>query len=412
MNYRIYPPEQPENLTVDLPLSKSVCNRALIINGLTHGAQPLKRSSDCDDSIVLDSALNSDSQKINVGAAGTAMRFLTAYFARKEGAIVELDGSERMRKRPISPLVSALKDLGADIRYMSENGFPPVSIRGKRLEGGEVTLDSSVSSQFISALMMIGPNMTRGLRINLDGTTVSLPYIIMTAKMMECAGGEVTLDKKTITVKPTGYREYDWTIESDWSASSYWYELIATSSVSCALIPNLFRNSIQGDSALSRIFETLGVATQFNDDGKSVTLRKADTADGFIELDLSGQPDIAQTVAVACCLLERPFRLTGLSTLPSKETDRLKAIKDESFKLGYDIEILNNDSLLWNGDRHDPATDIRIKTYNDHRMAMSFAPAAIRFPGLIIEDIDVVKKSYPGFWKDLAKAGFKTEETE
>ncbi|MDE5845012.1 MAG: 3-phosphoshikimate 1-carboxyvinyltransferase [Muribaculaceae bacterium] len=414
MNYKITPPAHRSRLAFDLPLSKSMSNRALLISALTKGGiDDSIRFADCDDTKAMKSGLLKEAEggHVNVGAAGTAMRFLTAFFASRPGVEVVLDGSERMRKRPIGLLVDALKSIGADITYEMEDGFPPLRIKGGELRGGVVKIPGSVSSQYISALMMIGTTMTDGLTIKLEGKIISLPYILMTAVMMMRAGVNVMFHDRKIEIGHCDYSPVAWTIEGDWSGASYWYELTASGATNGVRLGNLRQESIQGDSAVARYFDQLGVDTSFiEENGESVALLShTNKLVDSLDIDLTGQPDIAQTIAVTSFLLGVPFNISGLSTLPSKETDRLQALRSELRRLGCNIKVINNEIITWDGKKCTPDVNPRIRTYDDHRMAMAFAPAAVNFPGLIIENVEVVSKSYPEFWNNLAGAGFKLE---
>lgn len=409
MNYKIYPPAHKKSVNIRLPLSKSISNRALIINALTENSVRFPIVADCDDTDAMKSALLTNGNEINIGAAGTAMRFLTAYFAAMENRQVLIDGSERMRNRPIGPLVDALRNLGASIEYAGMEGFPPLNVYGKKLTGGEVELSASVSSQYVSALMMIAPEMENGLVIKLSGTPVSMPYIVMTVMMMIKAGIPVMFHDNTITIPPSVYRKTEAKVEGDWSAASYWYEIVALGVIDNVIFDNLSRQSMQGDSALSQLFVDLGVGTNFCEDGDIVIVKEGKPRTS-INIDLTGQPDLAQTIAVTAGLLALPFEITGLSTLPSKETDRLQAMKNELLKMGIRAEIENNNAIVWDGIYVEHDAKIRIATYNDHRMAMAFAPAAVLFPGIVIEDVEVVSKSYPDYWTHLQSIGFKLEK--
>lgn len=403
MDYRIFPPEEMIDATISLPLSKSISNRALIINALTSNALPLHNVAKCDDTDAMVEALNSSDENINIGAAGTAMRFLTAFFASTPGKKVILDGSERMRQRPIKALVDALCQCGAKISYTQNEGFPPLAIEGNSLEGGEVTLPASISSQYISALLMVAPLMVNGLTLTLEGEIASRPYILMTLEMMRQWGVECEFEGNIITVPHCNYTPIEFDVEADWSAASYWYEISALSA-GCITLEGLYKNSIQGDSKLVNFFSQLGVDSQFDEEGLSLLPTPEQMS--RIELDLSEQPDIAQTIAVTCCMLRIPFKLTGLATLKIKETDRLEALKNELAKLSFSLHIEQDSALIWEGKQH-PIFEIpRIDTYKDHRMAMAFAPAALYMPGLIINDIEVVSKSYPEYWEHLTNAGF------
>lgn len=409
MDYRIYPPDGFIDTTVNLPLSKSISNRALIINALTPGASALDNVARCDDTDAMTAALNSTGKTIDVGAAGTAMRFLTAYFAATPGREVTLDGSERMRQRPIGQLVDALRQTGADIAYADREGFPPLSIKGKRLKGGEVKIDSAISSQYISALLMTAPTMTEGLSLKIEGEIPSTPYVKMTLKMMEHRGIEAVVTPDAINVAPGQYRlPADNSIEEDWSAASYWYEITALSA-GCVALPGLTIPSLQGDARCVEIFERLGVLTERDDNG-AIALTPSPEMHSRLEIDLSEQPDLAQTAAVTSAVLGVPFRLSGLASLKIKETDRLEALRNELGKLGIDIDIERNETIAWEGKRHPIFELPQIDTYQDHRMAMAFAPVAVFCPGIVIRDIEVVSKSYPGYWDDLRAAGFTLQD--
>lgn len=403
MNYRIFPPEEMIDVSINLPLSKSISNRALIINALADCALPLGNVAKCDDTDVMIAALSQQTAEVNIGAAGTAMRFLTAYFASSPGRTVTLDGSARMRQRPIKALVDALRVCGAKIEYVEAEGFPPLRIDGCELDGGEVSLPASISSQYISALLMVAPLMKNGLTLTLEGEITSRPYILMTLSMMNRWGVECEFEGNVINVPHSEYKSVSFDVEADWSAASYWYEISALSA-GCIALKGLNQKSIQGDSCLMKYFEALGVDSQF-DDGE-LSLMPTPEQLSHIELDLSEQPDIAQTIAVTCCLLRIPFRLTGLATLKIKETDRLEALKTELAKLSFDLKIEHDSVLIWDGGQHPVFEQPCIDTYDDHRMAMAFAPASLYIPGLIINNIEVVAKSYPDYWAHLAQAGF------
>lgn len=406
MDYRILPPEGFLEARLSLPLSKSMSNRALIINALTPGARPLEEVAVCDDTDAMRNALASqEAREINIGAAGTTMRFLTAYFAAKEGSDLLLDGSERMRHRPIKVLVEALRTLGADIEYAGEEGFPPLRIRGRRLAGGELKLDSSVSSQYISALLMIAPTMKEGLKLTFLGETVSRPYILMTLKMMEDAGIESDYFDDVVTIKPQAYKPFDFKIEGDWSAAAAWYEIDAISS-GAVTIDNLARESCQGDRKLADIFERLGVTTEWEGEDGGSDLIPSPDQDARLKVDFSDTPDLAQYVIVTCVMLGIPFRFTGLSTLAIKETDRVSALTAELAKIGVMLQPESRDVVAWEGQRRPIDALPVFDTYDDHRMAMCLAPISIFLPGIIIKDVEVVAKSYPEFRDELSNAGF------
>lgn len=416
MDLKIFPPDELTDTAIELPLSKSESARQLIIGALTPGRTLPTRVADCDDTDVLLAALTDDSaapRRVNIGAAGTAMRFLTAYFACRPGCDVTLDGSERMRRRPIGVLVDALRKLGADIDYAGDEGFPPLRIKGRMLDGGAVELDASVSSQFVSALLMVGPTMQHGLELRLRGDIVSTPYIYMTLSLMENAGAKVEFNEneQAIRVAYGPYSREMPPVEADWSAASYWFE-IAAISTEPVLLRGLRSRSLQGDSAVRQLFKVTGLESRFLDNG-DLSLQLTPDSGSQLIADLSDTPDIAQTLAVTCCLLSLPFRLTGLQSLRIKETDRIAALQMELSKLGFITDVEEPGTLLWRGARFEPGDEIEpIATYDDHRMAMAFAPAALFYPGLQILNAEVVSKSYPQFWNHLRAAGFTLEEVE
>ena len=412
MDYRIFPPEEMVMATINLPLSKSISNRMLIINALTPGAAPLEAVADCDDTDALSAAISAVSHAdgqvaVNTGAAGTATRFITAFLTTREGVEATVDGSERMRRRPMKVLIDSLRALGADIQCLGEEGFLPLKIKGKRLDGGTLSINASVSSQFISALMMIAPVMTNGLTLKLEGEILSKPYIDMTAALMRRAGAHVEFDVpfEEIVIAPVPYsKDGTLTAEPDWSAASYWYE-VAALTAGFITLPRLQLPSIQGDSACARLAEMLGVVTSESEDEPDA-LEVAPSPEQFsrFEENLVDTPDLAQTLAVTAAMLG--IHLRGLQSLRVKETDRLEALRRELDKFGIIVEIRNDSELVWNGQRHPIFAIPEIDTYDDHRMAMAFAPAAMIIPGIVIRDAGVVSKSYPQFWDDLAAAGF------
>lgn len=399
---------------VVLPASKSISNRALLINALSQSRLAPENVSDCDDTRAMLAALRDMPETIDIGAAGTAMRFLTAYLSVTDGQHV-ITGTERMRHRPIAILVNALRQLGAQIDYLGEEGFPPLCIMGcTNLEGGEISLPGDVSSQYISALLMVAPVLRKGLSLELTGKIVSRPYLDMTISMMREFGAEVVWDDNNrIRVSPVPYRPIPYVIENDWSAASYWYEMVALSEDAHAevVLPRLYEKSMQGDSRVAELFSRLGVETEFCADSigeKSICIRKAKTQPvvAMFEADLTNQPDLAQTMVVTCAMLGVPFRLTGLQSLKIKETDRIAALRAELKKLGYSIGEENDSVLFWNGERTEAETHPAIATYQDHRMAMAFAPVCLRTGHLCVLEPHVVSKSYPSFWKDLEMVGF------
>lgn len=420
MNYRIFPPEEMMMATIELPLSKSISNRMLIINALTPGGDVPVRIADCDDTNLLAKAIADASAvkgeiEVNTGAAGTATRFITAYLCAREGISANVDGSERMRQRPMGILIDSLRALGADITCLDREGFLPLHINGRRLTGGRLSIDASVSSQFISALMMIAPTMEQGLTLHLEGALLSKPYIDMTAELMRRSGAEVEFDApfEDILIAPKPYSTVG-TVEAepDWSAASYWYEAAALTA-GFVTLPGLQLPSLQGDSACARLFEMLGVNTEPSEDVEGA-LEVVPTPEQFsrFEVDLVDTPDLAQTLAVTAAMLGIPFHLRGLQSLRVKETDRLEALRKELDKFGIIVEIRNNSELVWNGERHPILERPVIDTYDDHRMAMAFAPTAVIIPEIVIRNAEVVSKSYPGFWDDLVCAGFTVTDAD
>ncbi len=405
MNYRVFPPDGLPEATIKLPLSKSISNRALIINALTPNATSISNIAQCSDTEAMQMALSSTEHNINIGGAGTAMRFLTAYFAAQPNTEIILDGDSRMQQRPIGSLVEALRHCGADISYTGEEGFPPLLIKGTSLKGGNINIDASVSSQFISALLMIAPTMQNGLNLTLDGDISSASYIDLTIAMMQQAGIEVERERNTISIPQGSYTPCTWNIEADWSAASYWYEIEALTSGFISL-QGLSADSKQPDNRLAQIYESLGVNTDFDgEEGATDLLASPDIAPRLY-LDLSDNPDTAQSLAVTCAMIGIPFSLSGLSTLKIKETDRLHALSTELEKVGVFVEQIGDHTLEWDGRRRPIITLPEFDTYGDHRMAMSFAPVAVYLPGIIIRDAEVVAKSYPEFWQHLTDAGF------
>lgn len=463
------------NASLTLPTSKSLCARALVINHLCEQPVPLVGLSDCDDTQAilqgLEALRNSEDAllRVDIGAAGTAMRFLTALFAATPQLDVVITGSQRTKERPIGALVSALQAAGADISYVEKEGYPPLRIRGKQLEGGTLALPSNISSQYVSALLMIAPTMRRGLQLELVGKVASAPYIRMTMQVMKAFGVEAKWEKNIISIE-SGQRyartqsshcgttketeqAASYTIECDWTAASYWYEIVALHPDKAArvLLRGLREASEQGDAVCARWFEALGVTTTFTAEGaileKSTkspqVTRKCDnstsednelssqTDDNFCEsnddlpqttshssqadyfyckdatplwLDFAAAPDLAQTFVVTCALLSRPFHFKGLESLRIKETDRIAALIAELQKLGKHIEAIGEGELRYTAQNDSsPAHPITIATYDDHRMALAFAPAALRFPQLSIEHPEVVAKSYPDYWEHLSE---------
>ncbi|MBQ1669257.1 MAG: 3-phosphoshikimate 1-carboxyvinyltransferase [Prevotella sp.] len=415
--YKLSAPKKLD-ATVALPASKSISNRALIIYALSGGHIMPQNLSDCDDTEVIINAIRYMPDVIDIKAAGTAMRFMTAYLSLMRGTHT-LTGTERMKKRPIKILVDALRSLGAEISYLEEEGFPPLSITGTKLTGAVLEMSGSVSSQYISAVLMIGPMLDKGLELRLTGDIISRPYIDLTLYMMNEFGADADwTSADTITIKPVPYKTREYLIENDWSGASYWYEMMALMDNPDAklMLTGLKDGSKQGDSVARYIFSMLGVKTVF----ESKTSRKPQTvtitANGRclprLEYDFINSPDLAQTFVVTCAAKGVRFHFKGLSTLKIKETDRIEALKKEMRKLGYVIESRNDSELIWDGETCEPQMEKGIDTYEDHRMALAFAPYALKSGEIIINNPQVVTKSYPHFWESLEEVGFKIEVIE
>ena len=401
-------------LTIKITGSKSETNRLLLLQAL-YPNLILENTSNSDDSEVMQKALTIThhpspiTQTIDIHHAGTAMRFLTAFFAIQEGNEVMLTGSSRMKERPIKILVEALQQLGAEISYVENEGFPPIKIKGKIITQNKVSLPASVSSQYISALLLIAPKLENGLELTLEGEVTSVPYIKMTLALLNEIGVKTSFEdsKIKVTHHPSPITHHPITVESDWSSVSYWYSIVALSEIGTQITLSSYKkNSLQGDSALAEIYKYFGVTTIFNEnDTITISKVKPHYLSPFT-YNLKDCPDIAQTIAVTCFGLGIGCDLFGLHTLKIKETDRLEALKNELTKLGAEISVTNESMHL------KPSTSINkniaIKTYQDHRMAMAFAPLSLRVP-IIIEDAEVVSKSYPDFWNDLKSVGFQVK---
>ena len=408
--YNITKPERLQ-VNIKLPASKSISNRALIIHALTGGSIIPDNLSDCDDTEVVIHALEQMPEVIDIKAAGTAMRFMTAFLAATEHGEHVITGTERMQHRPIKILVDALRQLGADIAYEKEEGFPPLRIKGATLDGGQLEVAGNISSQYISALLLIGPMLRKGLTLRLLGDTISRPYIDLTLwTMREFSADAEWTAVDTITIQPKPYESRPYIIENDWSAASYWYEIVALSDDPEAevCLEGLMDGSKQGDSSVRYIFSLLGVKTTFGTRKSGVptkvTLTKSGHRVNRLEYDFVNVPDLAQTFVCTCCAMGVPFHFTGLQTLKIKETDRIAALKTEMAKLGYQLEAINDCELKWDGLKSQ-ISNSPIDTYDDHRMALAFAPLAMKSP-ISINNPQVVSKSYPRFWEDLESANF------
>ena len=384
--------------------SKSESNRLLILKALYPDLE-ISNLSNSDDTQVTLKALKNNESIVDIHHAGTAMRFLTAFFSVKPNSKVVLTGSSRMQDRPIELLVEALRSLGAEIEYVNKKGFPPLKITGKKIDISQVALPANISSQYISALMLIAPSLKNGLEIDLIGETTSIPYIKMTQTLLDNLGFKTFFNNNKIKISPAEKITLNqWTVESDWSSASYFYSVVAIANKSEITLESYYSESLQGDSDLVQIYKKIGVTTVFNNG--SITLSKTPNfaLPEVLDLDLRNTPDLAQTIAVSCFGLGVDCNLTGLHTLKIKETDRLEALKVELEKLGAIISITNDSlELRFSGVINQ---NISIDTYNDHRMAMAFAPLGIKVP-IVINNSEVVSKSYPGFWEDFKSIDFQ-----
>ena len=402
-------PNRVVNVELSITGSKSITNRLLILRSI-YPSLKIKNKSNSQDTVVLENALKSSKNIKDVGHAGTAMRFLTAYYSILKNREVTLLGSKRMHERPIHPLVDCLKLIGADISYLERDGFPPLRIRGKKLNSKKVEISSNVSSQFISAILLIAPKLIGGLVVELKGELISKPYIKMSIGLLNKLGVKTNFKGNLIRI---GHLEKTqkktFTVESDWSSASYWYSIVALSESAEVRLNNFFKKSIQGDSVLARYYKALGVETKFIENYIVLSKINDFKPPKYLKLDLIDTPDLAQTIVVTCFGLGTSCFLCGLQTLNIKETERLNALKNELTKLGAKLDITETSLKLYKSKEF--RKNITINTYQDHRMAMSFAPLALIIP-IFIENPSVVVKSYPHFWNDFIKAGFKINSTQ
>ena len=384
MNYKISHPTKVVNCEIDLPSSKSISNRLLIIKAFCKVKFLIKNLSESDDTILLKNALNSKEKTINVSHAGTSFRFLTSFLSIQKGKEFILNGSDRIKERPIKELVNSLQELGVKIEYLEKEDFPPLKIIGTEIDGGEIEIDGTISSQFISSLLLIAPNLKNGLILKIKGELVSKPYVLMTLKLMGEFGINWTWNKDVITILKQEYVAKNYTVESDWSAATFWFQSASLSEKCKIILRGLNEESIQGDSACKKIFKDLGVDSVFKNGDLILTKNKRISPSETY--NLIETPDIYQSLKCTLFILNKDSEFTGIQTLRNKETDRITAIENELLKLN---------------------TPKIIETYNDHRMAMSFAPLSLKFEELQISNPRVISKSYPNYWKDLKKGGFK-----
>jgi len=399
-----------KNLTgeVYLTSSKSESNRVLIIRALCKNSFDIKNLAAAKDTVTMEQLLASNDELLDVGPAGTTMRFLTAYLSLQKGEHV-ITGSQRMKERPIGILVDALKQIGTEVTYEEKEGYPPLRISGKKLEGGTISMDGSVSSQFISALLLIAPTLEKGLVINFTGEVASKPYLNMTLRIMEYFGAKVEWRENSIKVCSGDYEAKPFTVEADWSAASYWYEIASFSDEVDFKIYGLKKESLQGDSVLSTIYESFGITTTYFDGGVHLTKKEAISLPKQWDYNFEDCPDIAQTLACTCAGLGVKGTFTGLTSLRIKETDRSLAQQIELAKLGIEVKLIGDDQLIIS-DGNIQMSREPIATYHDHRVAMAFAPMACVTSSVEIDDPSVVEKSYPNYWDDLSSIGFQVKE--
>ena len=390
---------------IEIGGSKSESNRLLMLREYSSDFK-ITNLSKSDDTKTLVNALANTDKIIDVNHAGTAMRFLASYYSSKLNSKITLTGSDRMKNRPIGILVDALRDLGAEIEYKEKEGYPPLRIIGKNLMGNEVSLPANISSQFISSLMMLGVKIDNGIKLNLEGNIASKPYILMTKKLMDKIGCNVVINNNEIVIS-RNYKSLNKIVEveSDWSSASYFYSIVALSRDAKITLKIFKRDSIQGDSIVSKIYQKLGVETMYKEDSIIISKNKISNLPNSLKLDLSDTPDLAQTIAVSCLGLGIECELSGLDTLKIKETDRIEALKKEFIKLGVDGITTSDNKIYFRGDQK-LNNNIKISTYQDHRMALSFAPLAVIID-ISIESPNVVSKSFPDYWEDLKTLGFK-----
>ena len=402
-----YKKSQNNSFLITIPGSKSESNRLLILQALYKNLT-INNLSTSDDTQCLIQGLESNNGTVDIHHAGTAMRFLTAYFASKENTDITLTGSNRMQERPIKILVDALTNLGADINYLKNEGYPPLKVKGGLLEESTLKINANVSSQYITALMLIAPSLKNGLKIELEGEITSIPYIEMTLDLLQKIGVTCSLDQNCITIEALReIKDLSIDVESDWSSASYFYSMVALSENMVITLKYFRKNSLQGDSDLAEIYKSLGVSTEFNSSENTITLRRNDKkVSSFLELNLNHTPDIAQTIVVTCLGLGITCKLTGLKTLKIKETDRLVALDVELSKLGANCKITNDSIELLSSSEINP--NILINTYQDHRMAMAFAPLSL-VTAIEIKEPNVVSKSYPTYWEGLQNIGVEVQ---
>ncbi len=403
MIYTVKAPKEREiRGEVTLNGSKSISNRVLVVRALCGNDFTIENLSNADDTVVLDDLLSSNNTTLDAGAGGTTFRFLTAYLSTCTGEEHILTGSERMKQRPIGILVDALRVLGADITYLEKEGYPPLKIKGQQLVGGTLSIPASTSSQYISAILMIAPTLKGGLKLKLEGTVVSIPYIEMTLNLMAYFGICYSWHENIITIEEGAYDPKDFYVEADWSAASYYYSIAALTNVASIKLNGLTSNSLQGDAVIAEIMHRFGIDSVFDDQSKSVVITKKNMVfPDILEYDFLRCPDLAQTVVAMCGALKVNGKFKGLSTLKIKETDRVMALKNELSKFDVHFTEINKENWELSSEKFNKDIQPTIETYDDHRMAMAFAPLCLKSDEVFINDPLVVSKSYPNFWKDL-----------
>ncbi len=392
---------------ITLPASKSISNRLLIIQALSYSHFTIKNISKSDDTKIIYSVLNSNTNNFDVDNSGTAMRFLTAFLSKIVGEWI-LTGSDRMKKRPIGKLVDALRELGANIEYIEDEGFPPLEILGSNLTGKTIEINANISSQFISALLLIAPTLKNGLTIKLKGKIVSKPYIDLTLNILKYFGINSSFINNAIKINNQKFIPKEFFVEADWSAASYWYEMAAFADNVDLKLFGLSKDSLQGDAVVAKIFEDFGVKTTFFNNGIHLTKKESNIKE--FNIDLTNYPDLAQTLVVTCAFLEIPFKISGLANLKIKETNRIKALINELSKFNINLNETSEGVLECNNFQPNNIEEYFINTCNDHRMALSFLPISILNKKIIIDNINVINKSYPAFYDDLGKVGFEVRE--
>jgi 3-phosphoshikimate 1-carboxyvinyltransferase len=409
MKYLVSKSDSTLKGSIVLPASKSIANRALIIHALSYSPYPIENLSDSDDTRVMEQVFNSNTNHFDIGHAGTAMRFLTAFLSQIVGEWT-ITGSDRMKQRPIGILVDALHKLGAKIEYLENDGFPPLRIYGSHLKGCVLELDGSVSSQYISALLMIAPTVEGGLTLRLKNKIMSRPYIEMTLKLMEQFGVQHVWKGNEIRIAEQQYKAAcPFSVEADWSGASYWYEMAVLADEVDLELTGLTTESLQGDAMIAKWFEQLGIETLATEKGSRLA-KNGQALPKFLQLNFIENPDVAQTFAVLCVMKQIPFHFTGLETLKIKETNRIAALQDELAKFGAQLTEPAHGELKWDGTFPLEKQALpEIETYHDHRMALAFAPVCQTYGTVAILDPMVITKSYPDYWEDLKKVGFEVE---